>query len=104
MSAQRKFAIETGYIRAFVGAGYSITVCIPVSESMRAQGFCLPDVHYLIRTGRVTHSDMLEMRGLWTMSGRNVDGIHMRVTFLVEAEEYDVELIKVVRVERGGME
>lgn len=101
MSAQTKFALETDYIRAFAGTGYSVTVSASVSLSMRSQGVCLPEVHQIFRTGRVLHSDMLEMRGLWTMGGRTVDGVHLRVTFAVESEEYDVELLKVVKIEKG---
>ena len=102
MAAQKKYAVETTYLRAFMQAGYSITVPAAVSVSMRVQGFCLPDVHYCARTGRVTASGMLEMRGLWTISGRNVDGIPMRITVAVESEDYDVELIRVLKIENGG--
>lgn len=99
MAAEPKFSIETNYINAVFATGiYSLTVSRKGAVDMRSVGVTIPDVTYIFMNGRVVCSDMLEMRGLWTVRGKTVDGLELELIVAVISGEYDVELLEVLAV------
>jgi hypothetical protein len=103
MSAARKFRIETTFINELMGMGvYGLTVTRKARADMNLAGVDLCDVAYVLSTGRVVSSDMLEGRGLWDVRGRTVDGIPLVLTIAVISAEYDVELLEILVVQRKG--
>jgi hypothetical protein len=69
---------------------------------MRAAETNLADVTYVLMNGRVVSSDMLDMRGLWDVRGKTVDGAVLELTVAVISVEYDVELLEVLLVKKEG--
>lgn len=103
MAAQRKHELETTFINAWVETGvYSLVVNMTVAASMRRQQIDLIDVNHVLRTGLVVRSDMLESRGLWDVSGRTVDGVRLELKIAVVSAEYEVELLRILKVQRRG--
>jgi hypothetical protein len=101
MAAARKFAIETDFINGVFESGiYSLTVSRLGASSMREVGVSIPDITYAFAGGHVIQSDMLEMRGLWVVRGKTVDGVMLDMTVAVISCEYDVELLEVISVKR----
>jgi hypothetical protein len=99
VAAQRKFGIETDYINAVFGTGiYSLTVSRKGASDMRLIGVTIPDVTFIFMNGRVVRSDMLDMRGLWHVRGKTVDGLELELIVAVISSEYDVELLEVLAV------
>jgi hypothetical protein len=52
--------------------------------------------------GRVVRSDMLEMRGLWDVRGKTVDGAVLELTVAVISVEHNLELLEVLLVKKEG--
>jgi hypothetical protein len=60
----------------------------------------LVDVNFVLRTGLVVRSDMLEFRGLWDVRGKTVDGVMLEIKTAVVSSEYEVELLRIMKVQR----
>lgn len=102
MAAKPKHAVETTFINSWVETGvYSLVVNATVAEQMRRLKIDLVDVNYILRTGRVVRSDMVESKGLWNVLGRTVDGAALEVIITVISAEYEVELLRIVKVQRS---
>ena len=101
MAAVRKHEVETTFINSWAEAGtYDLIVTTPISASMRREGVDLLDVHHVLKTGRVTRSDMLESRGLWEVRGETVDDVLLDVEIAVASATLEVELLEVLKVRR----
>ena len=102
MGAQRKYAFETEFINGLMETGiYSLTVTRKARADMRAAAVDLCDVAYVLSTGRVVSSDMLESRGLWDVRGKTVEGAFLILTVAIISAEYDVELLEIIVVQRN---
>jgi hypothetical protein len=103
MNARPKFDIETVYINEVIASGiYSLTVTRKAATEMRAAETNLADVTYVLMHGRVVRSDMLEMRGLWDVRGKTVDGAVLELTVAVISVEHNLELLEVLLVKKEG--
>lgn len=103
MAAQRKHEVETTYINSWVESGvYSLVVNVTVAAEMRRQRLDLVDINHLLRTGNVVRSDMAESKGLWDVRGRLVDGAQVEVKVAVVSAECEVELLRILKVQRRG--
>jgi hypothetical protein len=103
MSAKPKFYVETTYINEVIASGiYSLTVTRRAAADMAVAKTDLADVTYVLMHGRVVQSDMLEMRGLWNIRGKTVDGAVLGLTVAVISVEHDVELLEVLLVRKEG--
>lgn len=103
MSAKAKFYIETTYINEVIASGiYSLTVTRKAAADMAAAETNLADVTYVLMHGQVVRSDMLEMRGLWNVRGKTVDGVALELTIAVISVEHNVELFEVLLVKKEG--
>lgn len=105
MALPIKHQAETTWINSWVEAGYTVHVSSIASFEMSTSGVNLADINYILRTGRVVESDMVEasssVRGLWDVEGRTVDDDLLRVTVSVDLTHYDVELIEIVKLRKG---
>jgi len=43
---------------------------------------------------------MLEFRGLWDVRGKTVDGVMLEIKTAVVSSEYEVELLRIMKVQR----
>lgn len=103
MGAKPKFDVETIYINEVIASGiFSLTVTNKAASDMRAAETNLADVTYVLMHGRVVRSDMLEMRGLWDVRGRTVDGAILELTIAVISVEHNLELLEVLLVKKEG--
>lgn len=88
--------LETTYINEWVETGaYELTVGTPAAAQLRRLGVDLLDVNFVLRTGRVVRSDMLDQRGLWDVVGTNVDGILVEIQIAVVSATCEVELLRI---------
>jgi len=100
MAAARN-KIETTYINTWVDTGvYELVVNSTVAAVMRRLKIDLLDVNHVLRTGDVIRSDMLESRGLWDVRGETVDNVTLDIKIAVVSSEYEVELLRIVKVRR----
>ncbi|MBG6211717.1 hypothetical protein IWQ49_006408 [Labrenzia sp. EL_126] len=96
-----KHEVETEFINLWAETDYDLVVNATVSSSMRRQGLDLLDVNFVMKTGMVINSDMRDSRGLWCVRGETVDDVELDLTVLVESSNYQVELLRVVKVIRS---
>lgn len=102
MGAKRQFYVETTYINEVIASGvYSLTVTRKAAADMTAAATDLADVTHVLMHGQVVRSDMLEMRGLWDIRGKTVDGAMLELTVAVISVDHDVELLEVLLVKKG---
>lgn len=100
MSAVRH-KIETTYINQWVECGaYELEVKTETADEMRRQGVDLVDINYVLRTGKVIASDMLESRGRWDVTGGTIDGELLELQIAVDSSECEVELLRVLKIRR----
>lgn len=93
--------VETTFINQWVEFGaYELVVGVTTAEEMRSQRIDLVDINYVLRTGRVVASDMLESRGLWDVVGVTIDGDTLDLQIAVVSSECEVELLRVVKIRR----
>jgi hypothetical protein len=103
MNANAKFKVETTYINEVIRSGiYSLKVTMKAAADMAAAEMSLADVTYVLMRGQVVRSDMLEMRGLWDVRGKTVDGAVLQLTVAVISVEHEVELFEVLLVKKEG--
>jgi hypothetical protein len=96
-----KHEIETTYINLWVEAGvYELVVNRTISEALRRLKIDLTDVNYVLKTGAVVDSDMIESRGLWCVRGDTIDELRLEITIAVISNEYEVEVLRIVKVRR----
>ena len=101
MAAQPKHEFETTFINTWVETGvYSLVVNMTVAAQMRRLKVDLVDINYVLRTGYVFRSDMDESKGLWDVRGQTVDGVTLEVKIAVISSSCEVELLRIVTVER----
>ena len=101
MSAQLKHEVETTFINEWVESGaYSLVVSTTVAEQMRRLRIDLVDVNYVLRTGIVVQSDMIETKGLWDVRGKTVDSATIEMKIAVVSSECEVELLRIIMVKR----
>jgi hypothetical protein len=101
MAAQRKHAVETNFINAWVETGvYNVVINMNVAAQMRRLHVDLLDVNFVLRTGVVVRSDMIESRGLWDVRGKTVDGAALEIKIAVISSVYEVEVLRIVMVQR----
>jgi hypothetical protein len=67
---------------------------------MRRINVDLVDVNHVLRTGIVVESDMLDSKGLWDVRGKTVDAATLEMKIAVIAAECEVELLRIVAVNR----
>lgn len=97
-----KHEVETTYINSWVESGvYELVINQTMAGAMRRHKIDLVDINYVLRSGRVVHSDMLERRGLWDIEGITVDGVSLIIRVAVVSSEYEVELLRILNVERS---
>jgi hypothetical protein len=93
--------IETTYINEWVEMGaYELVVNVATAQEMRRQRVDLVDINYVLRTGTVVQSDMLDSRGLWDVLGGTVDGDLLELQIAVVSSECEVELLRIVKMKR----
>jgi len=101
MSAKRKFYVETTYINEVIASGsFSLTITRKAAADMAVAEADFADVTYVLMHGHVVRSDMLEMRGLWDIRGKTVDGALLELTVAVISVDHDVELLEVMLVKK----
>ncbi|MBZ9886410.1 hypothetical protein LB559_00425 [Mesorhizobium sp. BR1-1-3] len=94
--------IETTYINEWVETGaYELVVNTTIAATMRRLKIDLVDVNHVLRTGKVVRSDMLDARGLWDVRGITVDDITLEIMIAVVSSEYEVELLRIIKVRRS---
>jgi hypothetical protein len=104
LAAVPKYKIETEFINGWVETGvYSLVVNASVATQLRRLRVDLVDVNYVLRTGFVVKSDMLESRGLWDVRGATIDGALLEIRIAVVSSECEVELVRIVSVERRNI-
>lgn len=91
-----QFQIETDCINQLAVDGYGLTVNCKMAALLRRRGLSLVDLRHALASGNVVHSDMLEDRGLWIVSGDLIDGGNITVTVAVRSAEQEVEIMAVV--------
>lgn len=102
MAALRQHETETIFINAWAEAGtYDLVVNATVSNLLRRQRLDLVDANHVLKTGRVTRSDMIESRGLWNVRGETTEGDLLDVLIAVRSAEPEVELLQVLKVRRS---
>ena len=101
LAAVLKYTIETNFINSWVETGvYNLVVNTTVAEQLRRLRVDLVDVNHVLRTGLVVRSDMIESKGLWDVRGPTVDGVLLEIKIAVVSSEYEVELLRIIAVER----
>lgn len=91
----RKFQIETECINLMADAGATFRVTAAFSGRMRDAGQYLPDVRFVLASGKVIRSDMREQLGLWDVRGTTLSGARLTVTVLVDSVEGYVEPVDI---------
>jgi hypothetical protein len=100
--AALKHEIETAFINLWVEEGlYELVVSARIGQTLRELKIDLMDVNHVLKTGNVVESDMLENRGLWNVRGKTVDDVSLILTIAVISSEYEVELLRIVKVKRS---
>lgn len=93
--------VETTYINEWVEVGaYELVVNAKTADEMRRQSVDLVDINYVLRTGRVVQSDMLDARGLWDVLGETIDGDLLNLQIAVVSSECEVELLRIIKLKR----
>jgi hypothetical protein len=96
-----KCEVETTYINQWVEMGaYELVVNVTTANEMRLQSVDLVDINYVLGTGRVVQSDMLDSRGLWDVLGGTIDGDLLELQIAVVSSECEVELLRIMKLKR----
>ena len=102
MAALLKHEPETIFINTWAEAGtFDLVVNSTVSHSLRRQRLDLLDVNCVLKSGRVTSSDMLDSLGLWTVRGETTEGDWLEALIVVRSADPEVELLKVMKLKRS---
>lgn len=96
-----KHDIETTYINVWAETGFSLIVRSETVRQMDQMSIDLVDINHVLKTGLVTHSDMFDSRGLWTVRGTTVDDICVELKIAVESSRYEVEVLQILEVKRS---
>ncbi len=96
--AVERFEIEATFIRTWVADGiFDVGVPVGMSGKLYQLGLDLTDVNYILKTGTIFRSDMLEDRGLWSLRAETVDGVRVVMTIVVNSSEYRLSLYDIYR-------
>lgn len=96
-----KHEVETTYINLWAETAYDLVVSSAMSHEMHRLGIDLVDVNYVLKTGSVVSSDMIDYRGLWVVHGATLDGGRLKLVIAVVSSECEVELLRIVDVRRS---
>jgi hypothetical protein len=100
--AAARHDLETTYINEWVETGaYELVINTTIAATMRRLKIDLVDVNHVLKTGMVVRSDMLDARGLWDVRGATVDNVTLEIMIAVVSSEYEVELLRIVKVRRS---
>lgn len=99
--AAEKHELETTFINLWVEAGiYELVVSTTIADTLHRLKIDLVDVNYVLKTGSVVRSDMLESRGLWDVRGKTTDEVPLEITIAVVSSSYEVELLRIVESQK----
>ena len=102
MASPLEHQIETTWINSWVEDGLYV---LHINETIKAQmlqaNVFLPDINHVLKTGSVVVSDMIDNRGLWDVRGKTVDDELICLTISVNSNEFDVELLEIVKLHKA---
>lgn len=90
---------ETTFLNAWMQAGACVLgVAAEASVDISNLRIGLLDVAYVLKTGIVVRSDMLEDKGLWEVVGHSVDGLDLQVRLVISSADCNLKVLRVKKV------